>query len=608
MLNQGYSIPKSFIECAKSIQDEFAYGDKWIFLSGDSGSGRTSICEQVINHLEGKYRTIFIPCKDDMTPVQLRLLFLQQIAPDMEWDDNVPLNQSISELALPTREKILVVADDIDSVVNSFFEELMSLYEQSRGKRRLSILITAHSLWGETKLSAAKEQKLDIKEIGVPRLSLEEGQLICEQRFTFAKLDTVYRTILPKLSKKLSQCEGNISKIIKLTEILMSDPQEINNEKKDDILEKKTETPKKHNGATIFITVICIVIVLALLVPVFLGSNVVDKILGHNTKSDETVATEQVSPETASQNTKSDDPLAVSDGAVSDIKAEGPKGDKDNAVDDVGGLLDKVDEGVSVEGSKKATKNSVTLEGDTLDAIEKKEEADDKSANPRQGLAGSVGNEASKKEAEKPVASSDEKKSEAQKSQDTASNKKLVTLSRENNALYKDEIAKEDALLALKEKQKQEAFEKEQAKARAAILEQEKQMQSQAQSQSTAKESKAKTALATQKAKAKVQKPHGNPVPGSSDELKLKNPGHYTLQVLAGRNRLPLLYAADYLDGKYWIYQTKRDGKPWYVLIVGDYLTAKEAAGTARSLPGHIKKNGPFAKSFMTVQSEMSIR
>ena len=75
MQNLGYSFPKSFVKCAKSLCEQFSYGDKWIFLSGDSGSGRTSICEHVVNTLEGKFNTIFIPCKDDLSLVALRKLW-----------------------------------------------------------------------------------------------------------------------------------------------------------------------------------------------------------------------------------------------------------------------------------------------------------------------------------------------------------------------------------------------------------------------------------------------------------------------------------------------------------------------------------------------------
>ena len=91
MHHQGFSVPKSLLDCAKAIHDKFLYGENFVMLSGDSGSGRTSLCEQVVNELESKLLPVFIPCQDEMTQEQLRQLFLQQIAPNEKWDDTEPL-------------------------------------------------------------------------------------------------------------------------------------------------------------------------------------------------------------------------------------------------------------------------------------------------------------------------------------------------------------------------------------------------------------------------------------------------------------------------------------------------------------------------------------
>lgn len=583
MQNLGYSFPKSFVKCAKSLCEQFAYGDKWIFLSGDSGSGRTSICEHVVNTLEGKFNTIFIPCKDDLSLVALRKLFLQQIAPNLSWDEHKPLNQTVKELSLPTREKFLIVIDDIDSVINSFYEEVMDLYAQCKGIRRFSFLAVAHLLWTQNKLKDANNDKLDIKEICVPNISLEEALLICQQRFVFSKLEKVYNTILPKLPHALASCEGNISKVIKLTEKLMSDPIEVNNENQDDLLKnKELEPKKKHNTTALFISIICLVIVIALLVPVFLGSNVVDKVLGSSDNKAEQAIETTATNTTETKKEQAIDPLAVSEGAVDNIKAEGPKGDEKNAAEDAGALLDHVDEGVALEGSKATTKNSVTLEGETLEAIEKKESKD-----PRQSVAGSV----------------------EQKKADTKA--EVVTIARENNALKKAEIEKEDQEAALKQKALEEQFEQERQKSREAVLalDKEKVGSKALTIKAPVKEAKAQEPKTkAQNAVAKAPAKKTLPIPGAASELSSINPKHYTLQVSAGRSRAPLLQVADFVDGRYWIYQTTREGKPWYVLIMGDFLTAKEAMAKVSLLPQKIRKTGPFAKRFSKVQQEMSMR
>src|SRR5574344_1706767 len=91
MSHQNISIANSILDCAKKLQSEFSYGENFVFLTGVTGSGRTNMCEHVVNALESKFTTIFIPCQNQMSIEQLRQLFLQQIAPTEKWDETKPL-------------------------------------------------------------------------------------------------------------------------------------------------------------------------------------------------------------------------------------------------------------------------------------------------------------------------------------------------------------------------------------------------------------------------------------------------------------------------------------------------------------------------------------
>ena len=613
MHHQGFSVPKSLLDCAKAIHDKFLYGENFVMLSGDSGSGRTSLCEQVVNELESKLLPVFIPCQDEMTQEQLRQLFLQQIAPNEKWDDTEPLYQSFSKLSIPVRQRFLVIVDDADSAISSFFDELISLYEHNLGKNRISIT-----------------------EINIPAITIDEAGALCEQMFVFARLDKVYKAILPKLPHALASCEGNISRVIKLTETLMNDPIQVNDDKSSqpqvslDVKPNAKNSKKKHSSAAIFISIICIVIVLACLVPVFLGSNIVDSIFGKASeqKPDSVQIVDKVQKSAqqgadVNSSTTADDPLSVSAGAVSDINAKGPKGDEANAVHDDGGLLPDVNGGIEAETNNAQPKKSVTLDGNALDEIEKKE-ADDKSGNPRQGLAGSVKTDANKAS---DAAVGDERSSGTHSSTNEETNskvesnsKEVETLSREDNVLFKDQIAKEDAdnqkaLEAQKKALEQKAIQEAELKKKADDLalkdnpqKEEKSDNKEKKETAKADTKKASATKNTAKRSSPRARPRSTPVPGSHDELLNKNPRHYTLQVLAGRNKAPLLHAADYVEGRYWIYTTVRNGAPWHVLVMGDFLTAKEAVSRAAILPGSLRAHGSFAKSFEKVQSEMRMQ
>lgn len=96
---------------------------------------------------------------------------------------------------------------------------------------------------------------------------------------------------------------------------------------------------------------------------------------------------------------------------------------------------------------------------------------------------------------------------------------------------------------------------------------------------------------------------------GAADlaEIRTKTARHYTLQLSAGADKGALqAYARQLtLSEQSWIYQTEYKGKPWFVLIQGDYASAALAKAAIASLPALAKKGPPWPKSFGQVQKEM---
>ena len=636
MSHQNFSLPSSMYDTIRNLEKELSSGENFVFLTGSAGSGRTSLCEHVVNLLDGNFTTVFIPCTKEMSLERLRQLFLQQLSPTEKWSDTEPLYETFPSLAIPVRQKLLIVIDDIDKVITTFFDEVFTLYQRSLGQNRFAFLITAHPLWAQTKISSAINDKLRISEIEVPHLSADEELQICKELFEQNGLLKLYNIILPKLPKALEACDGNLSRVIKLTETFMTDPVEVDKEQKKTAPSAGSEpkTHKKSGSTGIFISIVCVVIVLACLVPIFLGTNVLNKLFGGDSTDSETQNVTVNAPVTMGNSSDdpkeklgfgdetdqgavvTDDPLAVTAGKAMDVTANGPKGDKDNAVTDNGGLLPDVEGGVEVKEEKPTTKNSVTLQGEALEAIEKKE-ADLKSDDPRQGLAGSLNQKQSdtttKTAQRETIPESKPAVTEAPAPVEEVA-PRLIT--REDNALYKEKIQKEEEEKALKLAREQElAKAKEEAqKLLAQKAEQEEKAKVENKEETLVARNKSeKTVKAAAKDKAKPaasvrSRSNAKPVPGALSELETMNSSHYTLQVMAGRDRSSLLRAADYIDGKYWIYTTKRNGASWYVLITGDYANARAAINDSRSFPAFIRAGGPFAKSFDRVKSEMRIQ
>ena len=637
----SFSIPKSLLNDISKLKNTLSETERFVLLSGDSGSGRTSLCEHVVNDLDGKFTTVFIPCQGQMSLTQLRQLFLQQISPDGKYDTERPLSQTFESISIPVREKLLIVVDDLDLVVDTFTQDLFDLFEKNLGKNRFSILVTGHPLWAESKLNSLgaglKAASRKIVEIPVTPLRLNEAMALCEQMFVYSNLNKVYKAIKPELPKVLEKCNGNLTKIIKLSEALMADPAEVNSEKTENIevstaslTENAGPKRRKSGGSGLFISIICILIVIACLIPVFLGSSFIDRILGRapavenengvvNTQinlnetdkltfgEDETVV--MSNPEV--KKLEQESPLYVAEGASEDISAKGPRGDEKTAVEDDGKLLEDVPGGVETEVAEKTTKNSVTIAGSDLEEIEKGG-AEANSVSPRRGVAGSL-----------------DKKEEVLVS-------KTVVLKREDNSLHLEEIQREKAELEAQlrmeeeakafakeqqqkelehklalEKQKEERrrqIEEAQIKALADSLakqeeEEKARVLAELEQKKALEEKKAQEAKASESVKSTSSK--AKPVEGALSELASKNPRHFTLQVQAGRNRASLVSASKLVDGTFWIYTTTRDGRDWYVLVLGDFASYKAASDSARKLPASLRANGPFAKSFDKVNAEI---
>ncbi|WP_370560595.1 SPOR domain-containing protein [Edwardsiella tarda] len=94
---------------------------------------------------------------------------------------------------------------------------------------------------------------------------------------------------------------------------------------------------------------------------------------------------------------------------------------------------------------------------------------------------------------------------------------------------------------------------------------------------------------------------------GSSAGSSLKSApaSHYTLQ-LSGASQPNTLnaFARRQNLSHYWVYETSRNGKPWYVLVSGSYATPAEARRAVASLPAEVQAMKPWARPLSQVQKD----
>ena len=98
----------------------------------------------------------------------------------------------------------------------------------------------------------------------------------------------------------------------------------------------------------------------------------------------------------------------------------------------------------------------------------------------------------------------------------------------------------------------------------------------------------------------------------SSSENKIlkANTKHYTIQILAlhDRKKLKLISEKAELKGKVHFCRSEFKGKPWYMLVYGDYSTREEAQQAIKELPQDIQKEKPWYVSFLSLQKAIHDR
>ncbi|HFZ8996243.1 TPA: cell division protein DamX [Citrobacter freundii] len=93
---------------------------------------------------------------------------------------------------------------------------------------------------------------------------------------------------------------------------------------------------------------------------------------------------------------------------------------------------------------------------------------------------------------------------------------------------------------------------------------------------------------------------------GNVGSLKSAPSSHYTLQLSSSSNY-------DNLNGwakkenlkNYVVYQTTRNGQPWYVLVSGVYASKDDAKRAVATLPADVRAKNPWAKPLHQVQADL---
>ena len=95
------------------------------------------------------------------------------------------------------------------------------------------------------------------------------------------------------------------------------------------------------------------------------------------------------------------------------------------------------------------------------------------------------------------------------------------------------------------------------------------------------------------------------PVTRAADPARQLPAGQYTLQLSGATHEAALnTWAKQQQLGSYHIYQTQRNGQPWFVLVSGSYATPAKAKRAISALPDAVRAKSPWVKPVSQVKKE----
>ena len=105
----------------------------------------------------------------------------------------------------------------------------------------------------------------------------------------------------------------------------------------------------------------------------------------------------------------------------------------------------------------------------------------------------------------------------------------------------------------------------------------------------------------------KIAEKNKKPVVRINSETKLlldQNPRHFTVQLIASRERrvIDTFMKTHKIPFRHWVFKTSREGKSWHVLVAGNFSGPVKARQSISKLPEGVRANGPWVRSFLSIQ------
>ncbi len=529
------------------------FGSPFIHISGPEGAGKSFLAQHLLDEQDPeRVRCALLAGRKDQADTLVRSLLVHQLVDQAAYDDATPLAEFLPELAREGRRDLLIIVDDAQLLSDAMLMELWQLAGTSRqaGNRRCAVV-----LFGPAEGLAERIKALPAQQ-GVAQMTIDVPQL------TRAEALTLMKAALVRAQRPAQDAEALLGTALRPGAVLAAAEKPLLPEPEPDLLPKPRAQRAKESRSRVGLISLAVLVLLAL------GAGTWVWLSEHSEPAKSTFTPGDRAASVSSQPlggqsdaSSAEKVLPKVDGApldpVPDVKGRLNSGEVEPIQQNeqvrlteqspVAQITAPAEPGETTQAQiLPQTGKRVVLPGNVVDALVAAEQQVQQAATPT-----APATNANAAEEAKPAATS---------TSDSAS----TAISPEQAAAAK----------------RAESAKADNAKATAA------------------KETAAKSASSKRR--------HSSRLSGDT-ELEKASPKHYTVQLSGSHSLKDAWHFVEKsgLASKLRVYETRRNGRAWYVVIMGNYPTVAQAKQAINTLPTAMKADQPWVKSYRQVQTEL---
>jgi len=214
----------SQLQLLDRLQHHIYLSSSLIFVSGEQGTGKSTLLELLANRVPGNVQEAFIQLNEQLTEEQIRQQIIVQLYEKPLFDASDSLFSSISLLQekYPADTPRLIIFDNAHCLSEQLLAELQELIARKEllGGCEINVLLLADEEHNRQMLSSAKQNKYSVSpclEFKLEALTIEESDSLFKHILRQADYQPQIQH-QDALAKKLKGCAGIPQKIIKLAE------------------------------------------------------------------------------------------------------------------------------------------------------------------------------------------------------------------------------------------------------------------------------------------------------------------------------------------------------------------------------------------------------